>query len=39
VSTADPLAFAEAAAAMLDATVRTDGNRILLEPAAGTAKK
>jgi transmembrane sensor len=39
VSTADPLAFAEAAAAMLDATVRTDGNQILLEPAAGAAKK
>jgi hypothetical protein len=24
---------------MLDATVRTDGNRILLEPAPGAAKK
>jgi transmembrane sensor len=39
VSTADPLAFAQAAAAMLDATVRTDGDRILLEPAPGAAKK
>jgi transmembrane sensor len=39
VSTADPLAFAQAAAAMLDATVRTDGNRILLAPAAGAAQK
>ncbi len=39
VSTADPLAFAEAAAAMLDATVRTDGNQILLEPASGAVKK
>jgi transmembrane sensor len=43
VSTADPLAFAAAAAAMLDATVRTDGNQILLEPAAaggaGAARK
>jgi transmembrane sensor len=39
VSTADPLAFAEAAAAMLDATVRTDGNQILLEPASGAVEK
>jgi transmembrane sensor len=39
VSTADPLAFAEAAAAMLDATVRTDGDQILLERSSSAVKK
>ncbi len=32
VSTSDPLAFAQAAAAMLDARVREDGDRLVLEP-------
>jgi transmembrane sensor len=32
VSTSDPLAFAQAAAAMLDARVRDDGDRLFIEP-------
>jgi transmembrane sensor len=32
VSTADPLAFAQAAAAMLDARVRDEGEQLVLEP-------
>ena len=38
VSTADPVAFAEAAAAMFDARVRNEGDRIILEPLPATEK-
>jgi transmembrane sensor len=38
VSTSDPLAFAQAAAAMLDARVRDDGERIVLEPLPASQK-
>jgi len=34
VSSSDPAAFADAAAAMFGAHVRTEGNRLILEPAA-----
>jgi transmembrane sensor len=38
VSTSDPLAFAQAAAAMLDAHVREDGDRLVLEPLPASQK-
>jgi transmembrane sensor len=38
VSTSDPLAFAQAAAAMLDARVREDGDRLVLEPLSAAQK-
>jgi transmembrane sensor len=38
VSTSDPLAFAQAAAAMLDARVREDGDRLVLEPLPASQK-
>ncbi len=34
VSSSDPVAFAQAAAAMFDARVRSDGDSLILEPAA-----
>ena len=39
VNTSDPLAFAQATAAMLDASVRTDGDQIFLEPSSAALKK
>jgi transmembrane sensor len=38
VSTSDPLAFAQAAAAMLDARVRDDGDRLVIEPLPASQK-
>jgi len=38
VGTADPVAFAEAAAAMFDARVRNEGDRIILEPLPAAEK-
>ncbi len=38
IRSSDPAAFAEAAAAMLDARVRRDGDRLILEPAPNSPK-